>query len=364
MGVVNIFTPTWDACDSYGRVAHELAAGLETHGYHVNRFGDNAPDKKPFIRLCFGGIFLGYPTMHQDFIDDFPLAGSGPRLAITMFESTQLPDGWRESLNECDAVIVASQFLANVFKNAGVGTPLEVVPLGISKPFMETVTPRTANEPLTFVCIGDRGNRKNWQKVIFAFVRAFGSDERFRLVIKSRSLPLRLVNKNIEIVAEDFTDEQMATFYRKAHVMVFPSSGEGFGLPPREFAATGGVSLVTNWGGTADDLHEWGIPLPCTLTDAWSDKPEWFGKQGQWADIDVDMLADQMRHIADRYQHYVDFGVRAAGFVRSHYRWQMFANRVQAKWERLVKEGSHANNKHREEITPAQDERLADLIPG
>jgi len=342
-------------------LARELASGLEANGYHVNRFGDNAPDKR-FIRLCFGGIFLGYPTMHQDFINDFPLAGTGPRLSVTMFESTKLPDGWRDPLDECDAVIAPSQFLVDVFKNAGVGTPIEVVPLGISSTFTETVVPRISTEPLAFVCIGDRGSRKNWHKVMFAFVRAFGDDERFKLVIKSRNLPAKFSNKNVEVVAEDYSDEQMAEFYRKAHIMVFPSSGEGFGLPPREFAATGGIPLVTNWGGTADDIYQWGIPLPYTMTDAWSDKPEWFGKLGQWADIDVDMLTDQMRHIADHYQHYVDFGVRAAGFVRSHYRWQAFANRVQATWERLVKESSHAYNINRETVVAAQDERLADLV--
>lgn len=362
MSIVNLFSPNWHPADSYGRIAHELSAGLEANGYYVNKFGDDAPTQ--LIRTCLGGIFLGYPTMHEDWIDQFPLAGMGARVSITMFESTKLLDTWHEPLNECNAVVVSSQFLVDVFKNAGIGTPVEVVPLGISSAFTETVTPRATTEPLTFVCIGDRGSRKNWHKVMFAFVSAFGDDERFKLIIKSRNLPAKFSNKNIEVVVEDYSDEQMAEFYRKAHVMVFPSSGEGFGLPPREFAATGGIALATNWGGTADDIQQWAIPLPCTLTDAWSDKPEWFSKLGQWADIDVVMLADQMRHIADHYQHYVDFGIRAAGFVRSHYRWQTCTNSIQSIWERVVKEGSHANNGHRKEVVAPQNERQPDLIPG
>jgi glycosyltransferase involved in cell wall biosynthesis len=368
MSIVNLFSPNWHPADSYGRIAHELTAGLEANGYHVNKFGDDAPAH--LVKPCLGGIFLGYPTMHERFIRQFPLSGVGVRLAITMFESTKLPDDWREPLNECGAVLVPAQFLVNVFKQAGIEAPIEVVPLGISKPFTGHVRqvplPNAGTEtPMTFVCIGDRGNRKNWQKVIFAFVRAFGDDERFKLVIKSRNLPLRLTNKTIEIVAEDYSDEQMAILYKKSHVMVFPSSGEGFGLPPREFAATGGISLVTNWGGTADDIQQWGIPLPYTMADAWSDKEEWHGKLGQWADIDIDMLADQMRHVADYYQHYTDFGIRAAGFVRSHYRWQTFANHVKLTWERLVKESVvNAHNRHRENTVAPQNERLLNLIPG
>jgi hypothetical protein len=363
MSIVNLFSPNWHPADSYGRIAHELTAGLEANGYHVNKFGDDAPTH--LVKPCTGGIFLGYPTMHERFIQQFWMAGYGARLAVTMFESTKLLEDWRDPLNECGAVIVSAQFLVNVFKNAGIGTPLEVVPLGISKAFTEKVTPRATSEPLTFVCIGDRGIRKNWSKVMFAFVRAFGSDERFKLIIKSRNLKTKFSNKNIAVIAEDYNDAQMADLYAKSHVMVFPSSGEGFGLPPREFAATGGVSLATNWGGTADDIQQWGIPLPCTLTDAWSDKPEWFGKLGQWADIDIDILAEQMRHIADHYQHYVDFGVRAAGFVRSHYRWQTFANRVQSTWERLVEESAvNANNRHREEAVAAGNGRLVDIVAG
>jgi glycosyltransferase involved in cell wall biosynthesis len=365
MGIVNLFSPNWHPADSYGRIAHELSNHLESSGYYVNKFGDDAP--KTNIRLCFGGIFLGYPTMYDEIINQYRLAGMGARLSITMFESTKLLDGWVEPLNACDRVIVPADFLVDVFKQSGVNAPIEVVPLGISKSFTEATKRRVIPEngkPLTFVCIADRGNRKNWQKVMFAFVRAFGNDERFKLIVKSRSLPARFSNRNIQIIAKDYSDAEMADLYANAHVMVFPSSGEGFGLPPREFAATGGVALTLNWGGTADDLYQYGIPVPHSMTDAWSDKPEWYGKLGQWADFDIEVLADQMRYIADHYESYVDFGIRAGGFVRSHYRWDVFAKRVQSIWEGLVKESSHVNNGHREAVAPTQDKRLLDLIPG
>lgn len=366
MSIVNLFSPNWHPADSYGRIAHELSNHLESSGYIVNKFGDDAP--KQDIHPCYGGIFLGYPTMHKRFTSQFWLAGIGARLSITMFESTKLLEDWAEPLNSCDKVIVPAHFLVDVFKGSGVGTPIEVVPLGISAAFTKAIKRRAVpeNAPFMFVCIADRGNRKNWQKVMFAFVRAFGSDERFKLIVKSRNFPTRISNRNMQVIAEDYSDEQMAELYANAHVMVFPSSGEGFGLPPREFAATGGIAITTNWGGTADDIQQWGIPLPHTMTDAWSDKPEWYGTLGQWADIDIAMLADQMRYIADHYESYVDFGIRAGGFVRSHYRWQTFASRVQAIWQEITtaKEKAHANNGHRENATASENGRLVDLIPG
>lgn len=367
MSIINLFSPNWNIADSYGRIAHEVSRGFESSGYYVNRLGDDAP--KQDIKPCFGGIFLGYPTDYQKYIDgQISLSGIGARVAVTMFESTRLPDGWGDALNQCDAVVVPAQFLVDVFRQSGVGAPMSVAPLGMSEAFTKTVHYRTEvhtpKEPFAFICIADRGTRKNWDKVVVAFFRAFGDDERFKLIIKARKFPINFTNSNIEVITEDYSDEQMADLYRKCHVMVFPSSGEGFGLPPREFAATGGVALVTNWGGMADDVHQWSIPLPVTMTDAWKDKPEWFGKLGQWADVDVAILADQMRHIADHYVHYASFGIRAAGFVRSHYRWETFTKHVQGVWENAIaiKEKAHGNNGHRETNPAAENGRLVNIV--
>lgn len=344
MSVVNVFSPTWDACDSYGRIAHELATHLQQAGTHVNRFGDKSPEQ--VIRPCTGGIFLGYPSKFGELEKYFPLGSVGPRIAITMFESTGLPDEWAENLNDCAAVIVPAHFLVDVFRQNGVEAPIEVVPLGVSEAFMETVQRRFVPEdkPFQFLCITDRWQRKNWDKVVFAFVNAFGGNQKYQLLLKGRQLPLKLKNPNIRIIAEDYSDEQMARLYTRCQVMVFPSSGEGFGLPPREFAATGGIALATNWSGTADDIQYWGVPVPYTLAAAWAEKLDWAGILGQWAAIDIATLADQMKFIATYYDGYADFGIRAAGFVRSHYRWSAFAQRVQAIWNDAVEEYVHATN--------------------
>lgn len=354
MRVVNVFSPTWDAYDSYGRIANEIARNLEYAGYHVNRFGDKAPEDQ-VVRPCTGGIFLGYPTNFEDIAAYFPLGIAGPRIAITMFESTKLPCEWGNHLNQCHTVIVPARFLVDVFRENGVQAPVEVVPLGMSPAFTEAVERRSVPEgkPFTFLAIVDRWNRKNWQGITFAFIRAFGRNRKFRLLLKSRSFPFKISNANIHCLREDYSDAQMAALYRRCQVMLFPSSGEGFGLPPREFAATGGLALATDWGGTADDLAHWGLPVPYTLTDAWLDKKDWAGQLGQWAAIDVAQLADQMKFIATHYDSYVDFGIRAAGFVRSQYRWEHFTKRVQTIWEQAVEEYSHANNARRAEAHPA-----------
>ena len=334
---ITLCSPSFNPSDSYGRLASELATHLSplTAVNCLSLDGDDQPSQ--VFHPALGGILLGYPTLHERFGE---MVNAGPKLAITMFESTQLPEGWAEGLNRCDAVIVPAHFLVEIFRQAGVTVPLHVVPLGISEAFRD-YTPRTSpssNEPFVFLTIGDRGRRKGWVEAGTAFVRAFGDDPRYRLIIKAREFPFVIENSNITVIQEDMTNDQLANLYRHCHVMVFPSRGEGHGFPPREFVATGGLSLVTNWGGLAEGLAHWGIPIPCTTEPAWCDDAKWYGKLGEWALPDVEALAHMMKHVATHYDDYQDFRVSSADYLHTH-TWDEFAQQVFAIWRNVVEGG-------------------------
>lgn len=340
MDIINVCSPSFDPADSYGRLASELATGLSSQ-VRVNRFALDGSGHG-VIHPAMGGILLGYPTLHQQFGG---MVNAGPKIAITMFESTVLPEGWVDALNACDAVIVPATFLIDIFKTAGVTAPIHVVPLGVSKEFMH-YTPRTRSNPFTFITIGDRGRRKGWMEACTAFVRAFGDSPDVKLIIKTRNpLPFGIENPNIEVIAGDMTNTELAELYARAHVMVFPTHGEGYGLPPREFVATGGLSLVTNWGGTAENVARWGIPIPYTLEPAWEGDEKWHGKLGDWAQPDVGVLAHQMSDIKLEYPRYG--GVRRMFANTMHTQtWDVFSHRVFAIW-RNVLEGRYGRDTNR-----------------
>jgi glycosyltransferase involved in cell wall biosynthesis len=419
--VINVFTPTTDYYDSYGIIACELARQLTRRGYYVNVLTHNTPRalanqpvdvrrimQQPIVP-ALGGILLSHAHQYGYY---GPQAFTGPRIAITTWESTKLPDEWAERLNEMDGVLTPSTFSARVLRAGGVVVPIAVNPEGISPGY--SYAPRDDARPFTFLALGDRGLRKNLTGAASAFVKAFNhrftvdvsqqtiqtaaplpddtpvrlwayksrdrlpggletgrtyrllstgqgryhlvhgdrhgaveledegegelwlADMRVRLIVKRRSLPMppTFTNANIASVCQDMTVEEMNVLFQQCDAMIFPSRGEGFGRPPREFAATGGIVIATNWSGLADDITRWADPLDAyTLEGAWGDHDA-FNGLGHWAKPDTDALAALLRGVAA--QSALDrngIGRKRAAFIQETYTWDAFTTRVLQMWQ-------------------------------
>lgn len=353
--VITIASPDFDPYSGYGRMACELVAHLSQKDIHVNAihlgkavFDSQTPAlqgllKKP-IRLALGGIVLGYPTLYGEY---GALVSQGTRVAHTMFESTEYPLGWVQVLNECKAVTVPTPEQKKIAEKNGVRVPVHVTPLGISETFKYVDRSKrkySEQNPFTFVCWGDRGMRKGWDVAVTAFVKAFGKRMDTKLIVKSRAMSFPFgfpENPNIEVMQEDFDEFGLQEFYAKADAMVFPSRGEGFGLPPREFAATGGPALVTDWW--ADNISMWGYPIRSTMVPAWQGETEAMGKWveqekfiglGKWAEPNEAHLIQQMQYIrAARPEMLAYMGRRSAANIRQLYSWKGFAEKMYEVWQ-------------------------------
>lgn len=342
--MLNICAPGhFDMYDSYGLLACRLVGELTALGVPVQALalGDrqhaNQPEtvravtSRPIVP-AFGGVLLGYPTQFHRF---GALAQYGPRVALTMFESSKLPKGWVEVLNTLDAVVVPSWFCWEIFRRAGVRVPLHVVPLGVGE--MYRPAERTPGRPFTFLAFLDRGKRKGGMDAVQAFLRAFGDDPAYRLILKSRDpkVKVNLLNPNITPIQRDMSEAELYALYLECDVLVNPNKGEGFGLIPREFAATGGIALATEWGGTADDIEVWGHPLPYTLVEVdWSDSKNLEGQDlGLWAEPNVPKIAEILRDVADNRERYAAQARLAAPAIHRLYSWRRFAERVYEIWK-------------------------------
>lgn len=329
LDTLSVYAYDWSPQESYGRVARELATHLGEMGYYVNCMGPNAPKDKP-IQISMGGIALGYPTTIRQYGSLF---NAGPQVWITAFESDALPFLWADIFNStASAVVTPSLWCADVFRKSGVEVPVHAISQGVSSIFRSVE--RRTDRPFTFLAIADRGRRKRWDMAGFAFVRAFGDDMNYRMVFKSRDggFNLPLVNPNMEVLSGDFTDEQMLDLYGQADVMVFPGD-EGFGLPPREFAATNGIAMALDWGGTKDDLPQWGLPIAVDhMEKAWRGHAK-FENVGQWAVPDIDDMATTMRQIARHRDYYRQWAKQAGTFAQRWYDWKRYAEQISMVWK-------------------------------
>lgn len=347
MSIVTVYAPNHlDPFDSYGLLACELLRHLDAmdvpvnaialgEAQHPNQPADVAAITARPIRAAFGGILMGYPT---SFASHGPLPALGPRVAVTMFESSRIPEEWPAWLNKCHAVVTPSHFCRDVFVDCGVTAPVHVVPLGIAETFQPVRRP-VDRRPFTFLCWGDRGKRKGRLEAEQAFYRAFGDDMDYRLLIKTRDLETHVecLNANIDVISADMSEEELYELYLSCDAMVFPTKGEGFGLPPREFAATGAPVITTAWSGTADDVEEWGLPLRYTL-----ERADWQGALnlqglplGNWARPDVGDLARLMRDVADNRERHSARAMERAARVHELYSWRAFAGGVLDVWNEV-----------------------------
>tara|TARA_Y100000310_G_scaffold337465_1_gene424591 strand:- start:467 stop:1270 length:804 start_codon:yes stop_codon:yes gene_type:complete len=184
-----------------------------------------------------------------------------------MFESTQIPTGWPSIINNFNRLIVPSTFCQEVFINSGVTVPTEVVPLGIiPKEWPVNQDRLKEDRPFRFLLFANshwQNTRKNYSFVVDVFCQMFGNNPDVELVLKLTVGQRPQINlpPNVKVVVGRFDQTHLIHLLHSCDCLLFPSNGEGFGLPPREAMATGMGCIYTQWGGLTD-LAKLGVGNP------------------------------------------------------------------------------------------------------
>jgi glycosyltransferase involved in cell wall biosynthesis len=254
---------------------------------------------------------------------------AGQLIGFTMFESTRLPDGRADLINHgAAACVVPSPFCAEVFRACGVTVPVHVVPLGIDPDLYYPIDRSDHAGPYTFLWSGTPDLRKGWDLVYRAFYAAFGGRRDVQLVMHFRELPRGVTgtrDKNVRLVSGSISTEDWLRLLREADCFVFPSRGEGWGLPPREAAATGLPVIATDWGGLSAGIESWAIPLRVKGL-APAEFGGWdAGEIGEWAEPDFDGLVERMQVCFDHRDGATLIGRRAADWLSANATWERTA---------------------------------------
>lgn len=265
-----------------------------------------------------------------DWYPDIETAGG--LVGFTMFESTRMPWGRVLILNKlCSAVLVPCEWCKDVFEAQGVRAPVRVARWGIDAEDYPVIDRSGHDGPYTFLWSGTPDQRKGWDVAYRAFVAAFGDRKDVRLVLHFRKKPVGVMgcaDENVEMVEGKLRLEEWRLLLGKADCFVFPSRGEGWGLPPREAAATGLPAIATDWGGLHEEIEHWGIPLRVKGV-----KPACFGEWdageiGVWAEPDLDDLVDKMRSCVEHPVGVEGIGRMAANWTREYASWERTAAEI------------------------------------
>ena len=316
---------TFNPNDGYGRMGIHLVRALCRAGVDVEAVS---------IYDVEEGTEFGGPVVSATSPDTWSKLRGKPFYGLTMWESSRLPETWIGWINSdgVDGVLVPSAFCKTVFEESGVEKPVHVVPLGVDQDEFPYVERPINRRPYTFLLLGElAGFRKGLGYAYQAFWKAFEGSEAVRLILKSRGGRGKQIpecsDANVEIIDAEYGLPMMRELYKAADCFVFPSRGEGYGLPPREAASTGLPVIATDWSGLQEGgVGNYAYPLRVKeLKTALYGPPEIHGRVGEWAEPDVDHLATLMSLCYENQAMARRKGKAASEWIGRHCRWDVGA---------------------------------------
>lgn len=260
-------------------------------------------------------------------------------IGYTPWESTKIPHSWVNNMRTCDEIWATSNFVKEVYENSGVSPSVHVIPHGISPEW--EIYERELTGKFNFIHVGGDSKRKNAQMVVDAFLELYDGNDNYQLVLKynkycfaecyiGNELVPAVRHPQIVGIPDVLSIPDLLEIYKKCHCMVYPTSGEGFGMIPFEAMATGMPTIVTNLTGCAD-FAEYGIPLNASYIKAdWQDHL-YSTDSGEWASPDYEHLLDLMTYVVDEYEDFKKYAIKSARIIHAEHSWESTADKILAR---------------------------------
>lgn len=254
------------------------------------------------------------------------------KIVITQFETDRFPEKHVDNVNRCDHLIVTSSFQPEMMRRSGVKIPISVLIPGVDT---DLFTPRRREVDGIFKCLilGALTPRKNPIGAIQMFEQASQNQTDWKLLIKSRQADgmdavrkLAAQDPRIEVVIGDTPPEWVPQVYQEHDCLIWPSKGEGVGLPPLEALASGMEVVCSRNSGMLDFISdEWAWPINKHTKESASipgigfseSYVKMYGDVGNWWSPDLAEGAKQLRRAYEAWSTGKGKGGRAAEYVRA-----------------------------------------------
>jgi hypothetical protein len=205
-----------------------------------------------------------------------------------------------------------------------------------------------------FLHIGKAEPRKGTVELLHAFDRAFDEDEPVYLLLAchNRLMPgfdivrfvenLALRRRRWVVPVQPLPNRRdIAALYRSCDAFVMPSRAEGWGLPALEALASGVPTALTHFSGHTAfaDAHN-SVPIPFRLVPVAPEALPYFvrgdGDYGEWADPDIDGLAEVMRTMVRQRDVLRVRALRQATAIRQRFSWTAAALKACDRIEQVL----------------------------
>lgn len=279
-------------------------------------------------------VFFGHPANHEK------RSNKDINVFFTMFEADKIPDTWIENINKyADFVIVPSQFCINTFAKSGVTKPMIVLNLFVDSAniYKKETKPFIFAHQNSFV----EGAQKGYDLVMRAFLNVFHKipESEVMLLLKGRSyrwandtyyLDMAKDEKKIKVILEDMNEKTLEEeFWKKVDCFVYPSRGEGFGLPPIEAMSRGIPTILTNAHSHTEFVKYGGLPVGVKgKTKAYYVGRIWDYGIGQWVEPDIKDIESWMWEVFNNQEKYKKQAIENASIIQEVFGMEQFLNKL------------------------------------
>ena len=316
---ISFFTPTINLKNSngYGYAGLNIVESLKRMGHQV-------PYSDPKSPVQFNFAQPEHFKMHKNQY----------QIGYTPWESTVVPERWREVINATDEMWTTSNWCANVFEDNGYKN-VKVYPHGIQDIWKPKK--RQESDTIKFLHIGEPAPRKAGQMAVDVFGHLYGNKPGYSLTIKAYNhnttrvynniidrniigLPQYIYN-NVKIITEELTDQELVKLYHDHDVLVYPSYGEGFGFIPLQALATGMPTICTSgWAHYEKYLG------PLKIKSELIDSPWPFPHEGKVFEPNYQHLLELMRDVVHNFKAYSGYYYSQSTKIHEEYNWMQLTN--------------------------------------
>lgn len=301
----------------YARMGVKIADALTRRGVAVDDTLDESADLRDASELKHLVCWMSTPTHARGWYD------GQRKVILTMWESTFMPESFRQGMDSFDQIIVPSEQNLELFSRYHPN--VVKVPLGVDTRewcYRKRVPP---SREFKFL-IGGSGHRKGQDLAYAAFRKVFKTwpKDMPRPVLQFKSpRPVDFLGERIEVIGGRITDEAERDLYGQAHCYLQPSRGEGFGLQPLQAIAQGLPTILTDAHGHAEFAYlGYGLSSKPTKAGYFL-----YGEAGEWWEPDLDELCQQMEYVYYNYDAACEYAEMASAAAHKHFSWEVCAER-------------------------------------